>query len=295
MKTRRGGLEQLARQRNDDIGHLAKALVEMQAKLSEYLENLERTTAAKERIESELRIARDIQMSLLHRIFPPFPDREDVDLHALLEPAKEVGGDLYDFSLLDDDHILFYVGDVSDKGVPAALFMAVTMTLMKRTAQHPGIDPAELLRQVNLDLSSENDNLLFVTLCCFILDLRTGECLYSNAGHNPPLLLRAEGSVCWLELPKGIALGVMPDAVYRTQKLILEPGDMLLLYTDGVTEAMNPALELYSEGRLMEVAAGMGKRMAFQVTERLMASVQEYAAEAPQSDDITMLAIRYKG
>lgn len=291
----REALALIAKTRGDEVGLLAEAFSEMQTKLLEYLEDLKRTTAAKERIESELRIAHDIQMSFLQKVFPPFPDRKEFDLYAMLEPAKEVGGDLYDFRLLDDDHLFFYVGDVSDKGVPAALFMAVTITLMKRTAQQEGIDPAEILRQVNGDLSSANENLLFVTLCCFILNMKTGEFFYSNAGHNPPVILRAEGPTEWLSLPDGLVLGVEPNTTYVTQRALLKPGDTIILYTDGVTEAMSPAREVYSDERLLETVGKLDRKDATQAAETLMTSVKEHAAGAPPSDDITILCLKYRG
>ena len=291
----RDALAAIGEHRGDEVGLLAEAFVDMQGKLLEYLENLKRTTAAKERIESELKIAHDIQMSFLQKMFPPFPDRSEFDLYAMLEPAKEVGGDLYDFCMLDDDHLFFYVGDVSDKGVPAALFMAVTMTLMKRSAQEKGTHPAEILRQVNVDLVSENANLLFVTLCCFFLNLKTGEFSYSNAGHNPPVILRADGAAEWLDLPEGLVLGVMAETEYKTRTATLKPGDAILLYTDGVTEAMSPSREVYSDERLLETSAGLIGKGASEAAEILMASVKEHAAGAPPSDDITILTVKYRG
>ncbi|MCI5159035.1 MAG: HAMP domain-containing protein, partial [Candidatus Electrothrix sp. AUS1_2] len=212
-------LKYIAEQYNDEVGQLAEAFREMQLKLSQYIDNLQRATAAKERIESELRIARDIQMSFLKKRFPPFPDRHEFDLYAIIAPAKEVGGDLYDFCLLDEDHLFFYIGDVAGKGVPAALFMAVTMTLMNDTAKTDytsAVNPAEILKKVNISLSSKNESLLFVTLACFILNLKTGMLIYSNAGHNPPVLLRRDGTTEWMELPKGIVLGIMPEADFTT-------------------------------------------------------------------------------
>jgi phosphoserine phosphatase RsbU/P len=285
----------IARRRQDEIGLLAEAFLEMQAKLLEYLENLKRTTAAKERIESELRVAHDIQMSFLQKVFPPFPQRTEFDLYAMLEPAKEVGGDLYDFCLLDDGRLFFYVGDVSDKGVPAALFMAVTMTLMKRSAQQEEGDPAEILRRVNGELFSGNVNLLFVTLCCCTLDVKTGEFFYSNAGHNPPVILRRDGPAEWLQLPDGIVLGVIPDPAYETRRATLRPGDTIVLYTDGVTEAMSPARELYSDERLLATVASLAAKDATETTHLLLASVKEHAAGAPASDDITILSLKYRG
>lgn len=288
-------LARLAARSEDEVAHLAKAFGRMLGTLAEYIVNLKVTTAAKERIESELKIAHDIQMSFLPKIFPPFPQRPEIDLYAMLEPAKEVGGDLYDYCLLDDDHLFFYVGDVSDKGVPAALFMAVTMSLMKRTAQQAGIRPDEILDRVNKDLAIENENLLFVTLFCAILNLRTGEVRYSNAGHNPPIVVRADGGVEWLELPVGMVLAVMPDTRYQTMSVTLGKGDKLFLYTDGVTEAMNPAHQLYSDAKLLEATAALSAAGTDELVKQVVLSVKEHAAGEPQSDDITVLALKFKG
>jgi len=279
-------LLRIAEKRHDEVGHLAGSFSQMLRQLQRYIEDLKITTAAKERIESELKIAHDIQMSFLTKIFPK---KQEFELYATLEPAKEVGGDLYDFFRLDDEHLFFYVGDVSDKGVPAALFMAVTMSLMKRTAQQIGIAPNGILSRVNMDLASENDNLLFVTLFCAILNIRTGELVYSNAGHNPPLIIRADGSADWLTIPKGMVLGVMAETKYENNIMKLNHGDSILLYTDGVTEAMNPARQLYSENKLLELARTMSGMNPEKVVTAVVKSVKEHAATAPQSDDITVL------
>lgn len=287
-------LARMAQRADDEVRHLATAFSEMMKKLDEYIQNLKATTAAKERIESELKIAHDIQMSLLKKVFPPFPKRQDFDLYAMLEPAKEVGGDLYDFFFLDEDRLFFHVGDVSDKGVPAALFMAVTMALMKRSAQQNDISPAEVLKQVNSDLCQENENALFVTLVCGIINLKTGEIVYSNAGHNPPLILRAGGSVEWMKLPDGMVLGVMPESPYETRTVNLRKGDMLVLYTDGVTEAMNPMRQLYSDQRLFDTVATLAGREPGDVVKEVVKSVKTHASTAPQSDDITMMALKLR-
>jgi sigma-B regulation protein RsbU (phosphoserine phosphatase) len=288
-------LARMATGSRDEAADLAKSFDQMTKTLAAYIVDLKITTAAKERFESELKIAHDIQMSFLPKIFPPFPQRPEIDLYAMLEPAKEVGGDLYDYCLLDDDHLFFYVGDVSDKGVPAALFMAVTMSLMKRTAQQVGVKPDEILAQVNLDLTAENENLLFVTLFCAILNLRTGEVHYSNAGHNPPILIRTAGGVEWVKMPVGLVLAVMADAKYQTMALTLAEGDTLFLYTDGVTEAMNPDRQLYSDERLLMTTAALHDRSVVDLVKEVMVSIKEHAAGASQSDDITVLALQFKG
>jgi phosphoserine phosphatase RsbU/P len=276
----------------DEIGELADTLNKMAGDLKTYIRDLKTTTAEKERFESELRVAHDIQMSFLKKIFPAFPDRSDFSLYATLVPAREVGGDLYDFGLLDETRLFFYVGDVSDKGVPASLVMAMTMTLMRRASQQPGIKPAEILSQVNAALSEDNESSMFVTLFVGILNLQTGELRFSNAGHNPPLILAANGECRFLVLPDGLVLGVMADAEYRDDTVRLEPGDMILTYTDGVTEAMNPAHVLYSEARLRETLATLAGHEVNHTVSEIVASVKIYAAGAPQSDDITVLAVR---
>ena len=178
----------------DEVGKMAEGFMTMQKSLKEYIRKLTETTAAKERMESELSIAREIQMSILPKIFPPFPDHPEFDLYAVIEPAREVGGDFYDFFQIDPTHLCFVIADVSGKGVPASLFMAVTKTLIKATAK-AGITPAEILTQVNEELASGNDAAMFVTIFCGILDTETGEIRYANAGHNPPLLIDTEGKV----------------------------------------------------------------------------------------------------
>ena len=279
---------------NDEIGALTNSFRDMKVALKEYIVNLAETTAAKERIESELKIARSIQMSFLPRHFPPFPEQDAFEIFATLEPAREVGGDLYDFFLLDEHHLFFAVGDVSDKGVPAALFMAVTKTLLKGLAES-GIDPAVVLSKVNRELCRENDSLMFVTVFCGILNFRSGELWYSNGGHEPPLLLRQGHKPEQLQLPKGPLLGAMEDVEYKTKRLRLHPGDTLVAYTDGVTEAIDKELRMYSRARLMETLEADSFSCAETVVQKVMGSVKEFAAGAVQFDDITILAVRFIG
>ncbi|UCH27575.1 MAG: SpoIIE family protein phosphatase [Trueperaceae bacterium] len=293
LESQRAELVHIATTQPDEIGSLAGEFVEMVDKLEEYVENLRVTTAAKQRVEDELKIAHEIQMSFLKKTFPPFPERKDFDLFATMEPAKEVGGDLYDFSLLDDDHLVVCVGDVSDKGVPAALFMAVTMALLKQTIQRRELDPAEVLAQINKALAQDNENYMFVTFFLGILDFTSGEFLYSNAGHNPPVVIRSCGESNQIPMPDGLVLGVMSDAVYRTERLHLDAGDAIVLYTDGITEAMNPQHELYSEDRLLQVAEPLAGNSPETVTRAIVASVKSHVAHAPQSDDITLLTLQY--
>ncbi len=279
---------------NDEIGELSRSFENMRDALKEYISNLTETTKAKERIESELKIAHTIQMSFLPKHFPPFPEKVEFDIYASLEPAKEVGGDLYDFFLLNEEYLFFSVGDVADKGVPAALFMAVTKTLMKGIAEQ-GINPAEVLMKVNNELAQDNDTSMFVTVFCAILNYKTGELIFSNAAHNPPVLVRKGEKAEWLKLPDGFLLGPMEDTEYQTKTLQLNPGDMIVTYTDGVNEAMNPEKKLYSNERLLQNVEKFKNESPEHMVKNMMQSVHEYAAGEPQSDDITLMAVQYFG
>jgi phosphoserine phosphatase RsbU/P len=277
----------------NEIGTLAASFNEMTRRLNESIKYLRETTAAKERIESELKIAHEIQMSMVPKIFPPFPDRPEFDIFATLVPAKEVGGDLYDFFIIDDDHLCFAVGDVSGKGVPASLFMAVTKTLFRATAGNGGT-PGEILARLNSEICHDNESCMFVTFFCAILNIRTGQVDYSNGGHNLPYYLRQSG-VSPLENPGGKALGLMEQSHYRSGRLVLAPGEALLLYTDGVTEAMNSSETLYSDQRLARFLASNRRSSPRQITDDLVSDVRRFAGAAVQSDDITVLALVYFG
>jgi sigma-B regulation protein RsbU (phosphoserine phosphatase) len=277
----------------NEIGVLAASFNEMTRRLNESIEHLKETTAAKERIESELQIAHEIQMSMVPKIFPPFPDRKEFDIFATLVPAKEVGGDLYDFFFLDDDHLCFAVGDVSGKGVPASLFMAVTKTLFRATAANGG-SPGEILARLNTEICRDNDSGMFVTFFCGILDIRTGQVDYSNGGHNLPSYLHRDG-VSPLENFGGISLGLVERSPYQSGRIVLRPGDALLLYTDGVTEAMDPSHALYSDQRLERFLGNNRSSTPRQIIGDLISDVRYFAGGEPQSDDITVLALHYFG
>ncbi len=211
----------LARGRGDEVGRLAGAFEFMERSLRGRIRELMDATAARERIESELNVAHDIQMGLLPKIFPPYPEREEFDLYAVLEPAKEVGGDLYDFFFIDEDHLCLTLGDVSDKGVPAALFMTIAMTLIRSEAKKT-MDPERIMAAVNDALSRDNPRSMFVTLFLGVLDMRTGELAYANGGHNPPILMDASG-VRYLKDISGPMVGAMEDMPYRPLALRLNP------------------------------------------------------------------------
>jgi sigma-B regulation protein RsbU (phosphoserine phosphatase) len=278
----------------DEVGKLTKAFSAMNSALKQYITNLTETTAAKERIQSELKLATDIQASLLPRIFPPFPDRADIELYALMEPAKEVGGDFYDFFFLDDHRICLVIGDVSDKGVPAALYMMVAKTLLKSEALRDA-SPAEILERVNSILALDNESSMFVTVFCAILDTDNGALSCANAGHLPPVFLKPGEAAVYHRFNPGFVLGPMPGISYQTEQLTLQPGDLFLLYTDGVNEAVDPDKNEFGEQRLLDCVNKTGAGQPEAIIHAIRTEVLQFANGAPQSDDITMLAIRYLG
>jgi serine phosphatase RsbU (regulator of sigma subunit)/anti-sigma regulatory factor (Ser/Thr protein kinase) len=247
----------------------------------------------KQRMEEALKLAHDIQMSMLPKIFPPFPEHREFDIFAAIAPATEVGGDFYDFFFIDEDHLCFAVGDVSGKGVPASLFMAVTKTLFKAIASN-GDTPGEILARLNTEICRDNDSCMFVTLFCGILNIHTGQVDYSNGAHNLPYYLHHAG-VSLLENTGGRALGVVEQTPYASGRMVLGPGEALLLYTDGVTEAMNPSETFYSDQRLERFLASNRGSALRQIIGDLVSDVRRFAGQAPQSDDITALALRYFG
>jgi len=277
----------------DEVGQLTQAFIAMNQALKEYIRDLTETTAAKERIQSELQVATDIQASLLPRIFPAFPDRPEFDIFASMDPAKEVGGDFYDFFFIDGNNLCFLIADVAGKGVPAALYMMVAKTLLKSEGQRLG-EPDQILSYVNNVLAADNDSCMFATVFCAILDIRSGEVRFANAGHNPPLLIDASGTR-YLVVKPGFVLGPMEDTTYETERLTLQPGDTLFLYTDGVTEATNVADELYGEPQLLAALQSGPTEGLTDMLHNIRAEVTLHANGAPQSDDVTMVALKYRG
>ena len=277
----------------DEVRELAHDFQVMQGALKKYIADLTETTAAKERIQGELKLATDIQASLLPRVFPPFPDRSEFDIFASMDPAKEVGGDFYDFFFVDDDHLCFLIADVADKGVPAALYMMVAKTLLKTEGQRLGA-PDRILESVNEILAADNERCMFASVLCAILDARTGELRFANAGHNPPLLAAAAGAR-YLPVKAGVMLGPMPGARYETERITLEPGDTFFLYTDGVTEARNRQGAPFGEAALLDALRYAGHVAPDTMIRAVRDAVRAHAEGAPQSDDVTMLAVTYRG
>ncbi|UNC92584.1 PP2C family protein-serine/threonine phosphatase [Candidatus Contubernalis alkaliaceticus] len=253
----------------------------------------ERATEADKRLmEGELRVAREIQLSIVPKIFPAFPNRSEFDIHAILEPAKEVGGDLYDYFLLNDNTLCFLIGDVSGKGVPASLFMAVTKTLLK-TRAHEEQTPAQILNIVNKELCIDNDSGMFVTVFLGFLHIPSGRVTCSNAGHNLPYILKKDGTLEKLPKIEGIALGVFEDFPFNSYDFTLQKGDTLLLYTDGINEAMNSANEQFGDNRMEAVIKKNIETSVKKMTMELNNEVRAYAGKAEQSDDITIMALKY--
>jgi sigma-B regulation protein RsbU (phosphoserine phosphatase) len=256
------------------------------ARLAE-LEQTERLRA------QELEHAAMIQRSMLPGDFPPFPGRNEFQIHAQMEPAREVGGDLFDFFLLDDRHLAFTVGDVSGKGVPAALFMAVCRTLLKATAPHES-DPGRCLTFVNSALAEQNVNGMFVTLFYGVLNTQSGEILFANAGHNPPYLYSSGQPVRPVTAKSGPVLGLFHGLTYKTHTMNVIPTQGLLVYTDGVTEALNPENQFFDE-RLEQFLLANAAGTPEQLVSGLQAVVRQFAAGAAQADDITVLALQFNG
>jgi serine phosphatase RsbU (regulator of sigma subunit) len=245
----------------------------------------------KQRIHDALRFAHDIQFSMLPKKFPTFSDRRHIDVFAFLDPAIEVGGDFYDIFFVDDDHFCFLVGDVSDKGVPAAIFMAMTKTLLKATVKS-GWRPHEVLQIVNKELSIDNDAAMFVTIFIGIINIQTGTVVYSNGGHNQPYLIGREG-VAMLKTPSGMALGIADDVNFSTRQITLQQGEGLFIYTDGANEAMDKDGNLFSQQRLtalLEKSRGLSSK---EIIENVIAAVKVFSMGTSKSDDITVLSIKY--
>ncbi|MBR5297268.1 MAG: SpoIIE family protein phosphatase, partial [Parabacteroides sp.] len=267
----------------DEMQSLSDSFAFMQKSLLSYMEELKFTTAKKERIESELRIASEIQMGMVPKVFPPFPERKDFDLYATLISAKEVGGDLYDF-FLRDNKLYFIIGDVSGKGVPASLIMAVTCRLF-RTQTVYFDDPAAIVSSLNNAVAETNESNMFVTSFLGILDLTSGKLRYCNAGHNAPLLLTKRGEVSYMNVKPNLALGLFADFPYEGEEVLLDNGSTLFLYTDGVTEAENTALELFSEDRLLNLIKESKHKNVRELIEIILQNVREHAGEKEQNDD----------
>ncbi|MEL7586400.1 MAG: PP2C family protein-serine/threonine phosphatase [Prolixibacteraceae bacterium] len=284
-------LHQLSSSFTNEVAQLSEAFLTMQFSLTQYIVDLRNSTAARESMEGQLRIARSIQMSMIPKGQQNLTERPEFDVCGTMVPAKEVGGDLYNYFMIDDRHLGFTVGDVSDKGIPAALFMAVTTTLIKAVARS-GKSPAEVLSQVNNELCRDNEQCMFVTLFFGILDITNGKVCYANAGHNPFILVRND-QVEYRKLSSGMVLAAFEDYVFVDEELQLDPNDTIFMYTDGVTEAMNRSRELFGEKRLLESVVKSSQAGLNVMMEQTIADVAAFVNGNEQSDDITIFALRY--
>jgi phosphoserine phosphatase RsbU/P len=285
---------QLKVKSGDEIEDLAEAFNTMTRDLKDHIRELQQATATKERMESELRIATEIQTSMLPRIFPPFPERKELSVYATMKAAKEIGGDFFDFFFVDKNKLCLLIGDICGKGVPAALFMAISKTLLKTEAQR-GLTPDRILSRVNDILYPDNDNSMFFTAFCAILDVTTGEMQYANGGHNPPLLSRKGGAFEFIPMPKGFVIGAMPEVKLESRTMKLDPGDVIFMYTDGVTEATDNSNELFSESRLKQGLAALGSQNVNEIIRVMSGEIECFTRGAVQSDDITMVVLKYLG
>lgn len=279
----------------DEMEVLAVALSDMFADMKLYMTDLLKVTKEKERIGAELNVATRIQADMLPRIFPPFPDRSEFDIYATMQPAKEVGGDFYDFFMLDEDHLGLVMADVSGKGVPAALFMVIAKTLIKNRAQMGG-SPAEVLAYVNEQLCDGNDAELFVTVWFAILELSTGKGIAANAGHEHPVLRRIGGDYELVVYRHSPAVATLPGIRFREHEFELHPGDRVFVYTDGVPEAINEKEEDYGPDRMLAALNSCPPDTPMDETLRLVREdLDRFAGQMPQFDDVTMMAIDYRG
>ncbi|MBQ7702983.1 MAG: SpoIIE family protein phosphatase [Firmicutes bacterium] len=279
---------------NDETGELASKFNEMQDSLKSYVENLQAVTAEKEKIGAELNVAQNIQADMLPRIFPPFPEKKNIMLYASMDPAREVGGDFYDFFLIDDDHLAFVIADVSGKSVPAALFMVISKTLIKNRAMQGGT-PAQILMDVNTQLAEGNEAEMFVTCWLGICDLTTGHVIAANAGHEYPAIAGADGHFEFLKDKHGLVLAAFPGMKYTDYEFNLEKGGGFFVYTDGVPETTNSSSELFGMDRLRDALNGKPWGTPKDLLANVSDSAYEFAGDAPQFDDMTMIGFVWLG
>ena len=279
---------------NDEIGLLAGSIDRMEARIQTYVEDITRITAERERISAELSLATRIQADMLPSEYPPYPDRTDFDIYAAMTPAKEIGGDFYDYFLTDEDHLAVVMADVSGKGIPAALFMMTSMTMIRNQAM-TGAGPAEIFGFVNDRICANNREEMFVTVWMGILDLKTGVMTACNAGHEYPMITNADGVFEIYKDPHGFVVGGMPGLKYKNYELIMKKGSKIFLYTDGLAEAQNAEGSFYTVERALIDLNRIRENNSEEIVKGMAASVDKFEHEAPQFDDLTMLCLEYKG
>ena len=278
----------------DEVEELAESFATLSSRAAEYMEEVVRVTAEKERIGTELALANDIQSAMLPHIFPAFPNRSDFDVYASMDPAKEVGGDFYDYFLIDEDHLGVVMADVSGKGIPAALFMMASKIILQSVAML-GSSPGEILTKTNEALCSNNEAEMFVTVWIGILELSTGKLTAANAGHEYPVIKHADGNFELFTDKHGLVIGGMPGIQYKEYELTLEPGAKLFLYTDGVPEATNKDNDLFGTARMVRALNKNPNDTPVNILKNVREAVDAFVEEAEQFDDLTMLCLEYNG
>ena len=278
----------------DEIGQLADAIDRMELQVHDYVSHLTRVTAEKERISTELSLAARIQMDMIPSVFPAFPDRKDFDIYASVEPAREIGGDFYNFFLIDETHLCAIIADVSGKGVPAALFMMASTIVLVDNARM-GKSPAEILKSANEAICATNREEMFVTVWLGILDLETGKLTTANAGHEYPYLKQPGGAYEMVSDPHSFVVGGLEGIVYRNYEIMMEPGARLFVYTDGVVEATDKDEVLFGTERLLNALNKEPDAEPEKLLANVKESVDRFVADAEQFDDMTMLCLEYNG
>ena len=278
----------------NEIGELTKDIIELTEEIDNYVDEIETITSEKQRIESELDMARRIQLSMMPNLFPPFPERKEFYLHAYVDPAREVGGDFYDYFFIDDDHLCLVIADVSGKGVPAALFMMAAKIILKSSAMQ-GKSPAEILTATNRAICENNPQDMFVTVWLGVLELSTGNLTAVNAGHEYPAVKRADGRFEVIKTKHGLFIGGMDNVTYKEYELDLKPGDKIFVYTDGLPEATDSAGEMFGMDRMTDALNEYLDEKPRPLIEGMRESVNKFVKDAEQFDDITMMCLEYAG
>ena len=287
--------EKLNIRSGDEIENLALTMKDMEAELADYVRNLTHVTAEKQRISTELDVASKIQEGMIPNIYPAFPERSEFDIYATMDTALDVGGDFYDYFLLDDDHLVMVMADVSGKGIPAALFMMASKIMLNNYSVTTRNSPAKILEAVNDSICSNNKAEMFVTVWLGIVEISSGKMIAANAGHEYPAIKKADGSFELYKDPHGIVVGAMSGMKYKDYEIQLEPGDMVFQYTDGVTEATDPSGELFGTERMLEALNYDSQAEPEMLLLHVREAIDDFVKEAAQFDDITMLGFKYLG
>lgn len=279
---------------NNEIGDLSNDFTELTHEIDDYVDVIQRITSEKERIGAELNLAKQIQTSMLPQEFPPFPERDEFDIYASMNPAREVGGDFYDYFMTDDDHLWLVIADVSGKGIPAALFMMISMIILRIHAK-TGSSPAEVLAKANESICSRNTAEMFVTVWIGVLEISTGKIAAANAGHEYPAIKHGDGKFELIKDKHGLVAGGMEGAKYTEYEIDLEPGSKVFVYTDGVPEATAEDKEMFGTDRMIDALNNDSEASPEDILKNVRRAVDDFVQDAEQFDDLTMLCIEYKG